>query len=252
VGLGSRFRGGYGDAGLRGTRQVVERRSLPAAEVRAACDALLCGGSDGWVQRAARDEVWWTAEYLDGYLRGKVVICMATPTGTWARSRIGRAFRGISRGHDHSDPPVEECVDCLERTRRIAGLPSSGIRDLHRFATEIDAEGADSELMGRWPGQVRTHARRESARALARVALAAAEFRERERRWPESLDALAPMFPEGVPVDPCDGRPFDYVIADGTARLSARGFVPEAPPRGEEQDEAWRRQQALVWAIPDR
>jgi hypothetical protein len=96
---------------------------------------------------------------------------------------------------------------------------------------------------------VRTHARREAARALARVALAAAEFREREGRWPAALDELAPMLPEGVPTDPCDGGPFDFAVADGKARLSARGHFPEEPPKGDDREEPARRAFALVWEL---
>ena len=112
---------------------------------------------------------------------------------------------------------------------------------------EADPKGTVHHWGG--PHFLRVFARRDSARALARVALAAAEFREREGRWPVSLDALAPMFPEGVPVDPCDRRPFDYVVTGDEVRISARGTFPDVPSEWTDED---LRDEVLVWEFGPR
>ena len=84
--------------------------------------------------------------------------------------------------------------------------------------------------------------RSDAQQRLIRLALAASEHRERTGEFPESLDDLAPYFPDGVPVDPYTDKPF--IIYDRTPQSLDLGsaayagdpcwgisFVPESELR---------------------
>jgi hypothetical protein len=59
--------------------------------------------------------------------------------------------------------------------------------------------------------------------ALARVGLAVAIHRQEAGAYPESLDELAPLFPEGVPGDLFSGGPFKYERVDDGVRIYSVG-----------------------------
>jgi len=57
--------------------------------------------------------------------------------------------------------------------------------------------------------------------ALARVALASCVYREDHGEWPREMSALAPLFPEGVPLDPYTDAPFVMELAGDELVISA-------------------------------
>ena len=242
--------------GCLGARGLVEDESAPASEVRALCDESLRSRSAERLPAIAAFEIPYGIELFDAWLRGAFEMpdlsalqppggAAGTPPGPGARiAQLGRELFGRTGA-----PPAAELAGYLERMRRVAELEPADAVELHRAIREVDRESDGPIDAGAWHVYHRRLAELDAARALARVALAAAEFREREGRWPESLDALAPMFPEGVPVDPFDRRPFDYALTDGKARISARGRFEDAGP---ERSEKERRELALVWSLEAR
>lgn len=86
----------------------------------------------------------------------------------------------------------------------------------------------------------RQHAKHVAVMRLARVALAVMAHEQEHGAWPESLAALAPMFPEGVPADPYTGGSFVYRSEGDGVWLAA------APPDEDDREElifdqlAWR------------
>ncbi len=93
--------------------------------------------------------------------------------------------------------------------------------------------------------------RADAVNRLARIALALAEHRRTHGSWPGSLDALAPLFADGVvPIDPWSDRPFVYQRLDDRVRVSSPGPAAD-PVWGETYDESQLREYGLVWELRD-
>jgi hypothetical protein len=153
-------------------------------------------------------------------------------------------------------------VEALQESVQAFGdLPASDIAHAMRVfadATALDASSPESlrasvdALAARHAGEalgmndVRHLVERaltmESARRLARVALAARAHRDATGAWPASLEELAPALGGAVPTDPATGRAFEVVV-DGTA-------VRFRAARAEGDDDAALREKLLLWEFP--
>jgi hypothetical protein len=87
-------------------------------------------------------------------------------------------------------------------------------------------------------------ARADARGRLARLALAAYEHRRLHGSWPREAPDLAPLFPDGVPLDPFTGGPF-LVEHDGDA------LVLRAQPWGGIDEES-EQDLLYVWRLPPR
>lgn len=83
-----------------------------------------------------------------------------------------------------------------------------------------ECERQDAVLASLMPGCAKVagaHARNQARLRCAMAALAIERFRQAQRFWPASLDAVVETgFLKAVPIDPYDGKPLRYrALADG-------------------------------------
>jgi hypothetical protein len=224
-------------------QSLVERGEVSATDARSACDETLRVALLDGLPRTARGEIAFVAELSDAALRGAWTAPRAAPAG--GTGLMARVFG--SRG---DEPTPAEVAALLERYRAAAEMPTDDAAALHEALAVVGVRTGGGARLDQWLPQVTSRvARVQSANALARVALAAAVFRDREGRWPATSAELDPDFPGGVPVDPCDGLPFDLVEdGDGVLHLSGRGRFATQPPATPEE----RREEGLEWRLPPR
>jgi hypothetical protein len=85
----------------------------------------------------------------------------------------------------------------------------------------------------------------DAATRLARVAMAACEFRAAHGDFPASLDELKPLFADGVPPDPYTEAPFVYEKTAAGVRIASLGRLPEEAAL----DDEMLRERVLVWNL---
>jgi hypothetical protein len=163
-------------------------------------------------------------------------------------------------------PDTEPSV--IQRIQRTVGL-SEGVSDWSWFGVPVDVVlgelrdldrylTADADPRSVWeqwqdkssvgqraiaPGWLHWILARADARGrLARLALAAYEHRRLNGAWPRAAADLAPLFPDGVPLDPFTGGPF-LVEHDGDA------LVLRAQPWGGIDEES-EQDLLYVWRLP--
>jgi hypothetical protein len=93
----------------------------------------------------------------------------------------------------------------LAAAEKSGGIASSWANSLVRVALEI--------------------ARTEARVRLARIALAAGAMRAKFGALPASLDALAPSFAGGVPLDPFTDAPFEFTANASGVRIASAGRI---------------------------
>jgi len=135
----------------------------------------------------------------------------------------------------------------FESARVLAFLPEREYERWPRDGRGLPRveHGASDGHDASWAAVVEAWRAHQSALALARVALALAEWRQLHGAWPEDLDRLRGVFGGSVPLDPCSARPFAWSAADarlGPTAFSARGAGSRA--REEQQLHLWALQAA--------
>ena len=77
---------------------------------------------------------------------------------------------------------------------------------------------------------------------VARMGLAALAHRQRHGSWPEYPEELAPLFPDGVPVDPFTLEPCEFALDNGVLRIEAAvPWLDESPDDGREDERvSWK------------
>jgi len=85
----------------------------------------------------------------------------------------------------------------------------------------------------------------DAACRLARIALAAAEHREKHGDFPASLVELQPVFAYDMPVDPYADARFVYAKTATGVRIASVGRLPEDAPL----DDATLHERCLVWEL---
>jgi len=78
---------------------------------------------------------------------------------------------------------------------------------------------------------------------VARLGLAALEHRKLHGSWPEYPEGLAPLFPDGVPVDPFTHKPFEFVTDESALRIEA------AVPWLDEYEGESREDERIYWTL---
>jgi len=121
--------------------------------------------------------------------------------------RICAGFSGDLRG-------VMDQLRELERYTAIARVPPEDFIDA---LSETPSGGRAAGMRYRdYLTSLHTHV---ALGEMLRVALALAEYRERQGTWPSDLAMIAGSFPDGLPLDPHTGEPFLYELEDGGISL---------------------------------
>jgi len=147
-------------------------------------------------------------------------------------------------------PPAAEIVAGLLLMEEASRLPAVPFPEYARMVKDIEQrserEGKACEnLLAGHPKVAAALGRTDAAMRLARIALAAAEFRATHGDFPASLDELKPMFPDGVPLDPFTDVPFVYEKTGTGVRIASAGRLADEATI----DEATLRDRCLVWEL---
>jgi hypothetical protein len=199
-------------------RHGLERGALHAAAARSTLDGLLHGSVLDRLPSVLPGERAWL---IDQH-RSLVI-------ANWDLAQRGRLAPTI----------VEQC----EAMRAIAALRPSPPRDYLSRIDEIAARGGPAAAA--LPYAARKLLRCDGATRLARVALAAAEYRATHGDFPASLDELRPMFGDGVALDPYTDAPFVYERTAAGVRIASAGRLADEAT----VDEATLRDRCLVWEL---
>jgi hypothetical protein len=85
-----------------------------------------------------------------------------------------------------------------------------------------------------------------------RVAIACELFRQRNKRWPKSLEEIPkPWLPE-IPLDPYDGKPLRYLILPESIRVYSVGEGENYPPANYRQIEVWNPEKRRLPGPPPK
>jgi hypothetical protein len=146
-------------------------------------------------------------------------------------------------------------ADYLETTTRLLAVTALPEQDQRAALAAVPQVPADLDhLLSRHyltkPSIIHDASLRSRAQLrCAAVGLAVERFRQREGRWPQSLDALPTDLLQSVPLDPFDGRPLRYVrrtdgvtiYSVGLDRTDDGGTIsPSRPPNEPGQDFGFR------------
>jgi hypothetical protein len=235
--------------GVAALRDGVESGTVGAADARAACDALLAASPMETFRAAGRAEAVELLETYRAVVEGRAVPPVAK-LSRWQRFEhdLQRAARRIAGPANPFDVDFEgghaELVVAVCRLRDAA----AGVPDLRTLTTReglaaIDRGGLarDERAVDATANLARTAIRAEAALRLARVALAAAEFRATRGDYANSLDDLAPMFADGVPLDPYTDARFSYDRSATEVRIASAGRSA--------RDDPTLREECLVWEL---
>jgi hypothetical protein len=234
-------------------RDGVEAGRLDPIVLRSRVDGLLNRGSSTQIPRALcslrLDFIAFFPSLRDGSLvadgrRARRVIDetfnQRPPPSEWERVDIavddaleglrfdGRAYVAALRGFDSVIP--EEASWTASDEAALTAFQQSGA----------------APFLGGGLAMIRTLRCADAAEALARVALAACEHRATHGEWPRSCADLAPLFPDGVPVDPHTETPFALALEGAVLVLSA------SPAEESQFPQPVRRSLGLEWRLPGR
>jgi hypothetical protein len=227
-------------------RDGVESGLIDAAAARAACDEWLRVPLTDGLRRALRGEA---VKVLDAY----AILLAGRWTGQAPRSGLKRVIKRLKR----SDPDVEWepgiAADVVASSRGWEDLAATKDDRAPAEPVPLIAVGATPDgrpFVGLEKGvsfavAVRFAKRDDAQQALARIALAAAEYRAKHGNFPASLDELAPMFADGVPLDPFSDAPFAYERTASGIRIASAGLLADEPAVDEEE----LRKDCLLWEL---
>lgn len=205
---------GWKSEPARWLHAVANRPGLDAARLRPVLEPMLARASADRGPPATlfrQERVWIIAMWRD-----------------WIDSPQGREERYAQIGK------------WLSALRSIEEVLKSGEVDPARaVARSRELESSASTWDGAF-APFRAYAEQAARVRLARVALALLAYEQTRGAWPESLSALAPMFPDGVPTDPYTDSPFVY-------RRESDGVLLAAAQPEEEASE--RIEHRLVWHL---
>jgi hypothetical protein len=238
-------------AAVAAIRHGVETGAVDPAKARAACDSLLRASTVERLRRASRGEAVCLMDNYAAFLDGRAVSQEAPLTfgrrmeiefeNAKARLRGDAVSVGWGKGFAREIVAVCRAWESFASTSDIRTLrtPESVAAAI---PTEFDALVGLHKTIARLAG---ASLEAEAARALARVALAVAEFHATHGDFPASLDGLKASFPEGVPLDPFTDAPFVYETTATGVRIASAGRVAGDPA----PDEKRLRERCLVWEL---
>ncbi len=164
--------------------------------------------------------------------------------GECARSiDMYRAVRSAGVDPEVLPAVARNVVAGCQAMRSVASLRSVPHADWLREVRFISAQGGS--LAASLPSMAEKIVRCDAATRLMRVALAAAEYRATHGEFPDSLDELVHLLPNGVLVDPYTSRQFSYSRTNSAVRIASVGHLPGEP----DIDEATLRAWCLAWEL---
>jgi hypothetical protein len=227
-------------------RAGLADRSITPSLARATLDPLLRAR---WLPRLPACVRFDAAEFAFEY--GALLAGRYGPTAG-ALERAARdvddtvaRMGGSSRPRRWEPGHADEIVAACEFARATAAIATDSYAAFHREyrALEERHEPPHGRRGSHFLAAALTHLDAEIR--LARVALAAAEFREERGELPASLDELRPRFDDGIPLDPFTGASFAYLRTADGVRVSSPGYLPEEP----RSDQSSWRDRGLVWEL---
>lgn len=256
LGMGARFRArteldhliacSLFAAGCAALRDGLERDAIDAEAARRDLDTLLRTRWDARFPDVVRATRAGHLDLLPFWIDGTMQAEMSKRFGGQGPSAlerfledVGRLVRGRPPREDGATPEV-----LLEWVRGLDRFLASGLtaEETFRIGESERLDGVANLL----PRVRRKLVDADASAALARLALAACEHRRIHGDWPAAPDALQPLFPDGVPVDPFTGVPlvmerdgddlvlraipWDGVVAEDDAPADL-GYTWRLPPR---------------------
>ena len=120
----------------------------------------------------------------------------------------------------------DEYVDRAAVAAEILGEPYPTavltLGEMHKQA-QASANPVLKALLPDVTALARSQAKAQTQVYATRILAAAALHRDKTRRYPKTLDELAPYFPNGIPLDPMADKPFTYVLEKGKPCLQSAG-----------------------------
>jgi hypothetical protein len=234
----------YHVAVARETGRQVESGRLDPAAARARLDPLL---RERWLDRAPAALRSHRAFVIQCYRTVLDGTCPYAGPTLWQRLQRLATTGKFPGPYDGPFNPghAKEIVAYCDALSEALHVPHGRYRD-YRSSLE-SSTWPESELEGpdTFARAAEMLTRADAAAALARVALAAAEFRATRGDYPASLDDLKPMFADGVPLDPFTDAPFVFGHSEGEIRIRSAGGPPEKP----EAFDAKLRDDGLFWTL---
>lgn len=221
-------------------RSRVEAGTWDPALVRERMDDDLAAR---WLPRAGRTLRDWRAylveehsSHLDDIARRGWVASV--------HARLDRMFRRNERCRCEARDSSEVLADA-EFLRRVASIPTSSYPRFVEQWAEVDRTTQNTRS-GWIPPHFHESVLTDARTSLARVALAAAAFRDVHGDLPATLADLRDAFPDGVPLDPYTEAPLAYETTDAGVRIASAGRLGSFPPL----DAASLRERGLLWDLP--
>jgi hypothetical protein len=214
----------------------LERSEVDPAAARTGLDRFLQGDWTAAGARVFQAEIVAVISLYETALAGRV------DEKKWDRS-VGERWRPADAAM------VIDGCKMLKQASRLPIAPFAAYRrSLKTLVDRAKADGNPIALEGLaidgWV-VVERLGRLEAQTRLARIALAAAEYRAKHGDFPASLDELAPMFADGVPLDPYTDAPFVYERTATGVRIASAGRVADEPA----VDVETLREKCLVWEL---
>jgi hypothetical protein len=196
---------------VRRLERVLAQGEPPAEELAKLQQAVAVEADAPVFCQAMRGERAYSNETLERMQAGSPVMqaralagaAAPTPAGPSIPAYIQAALSGSVRGNRAAILRFE--TDCIEASKLPAG-------EQRRRLKQLESEAQNLPVLARLlvPACVKVGEAcfRCEAEAKCMVAgLAAERYRQATGKWPETLDALAPMYLAKVPLDPFDGKP---------------------------------------------
>ena len=217
-------------AGMTTMRHGVEHGTIDPVAAHRALDGLLAASA---------------FERLSPSLTGEVGASLDLARRALHMSAEDRRRIGVLREPTAAERAViaRQVVAGIEAMRAVAALPRTPRSEFLRKVRA--AANVDAPMAKMLPPFALRLVRSDAAAGLARIALAAAEYRATHGDFPASLDELRPMFADGVPLDPFTDAPFVYEKTATGARIASQGRLTDETPL----DEATLREKCLVWDL---
>ena len=238
------FRRKYSCATLR---DGVESGRIDAIAIRPECETILRGRRVAMMPRLIRTHRALLIETFPSLLDGSTSASLRTVSQLLSEARRPSAWeRARDAVADRLTGVAFEWREFLAMLQDLdAVIPSDGgwTRKEEQDLTAFASTWGDGHL----PRLCRMLRAGDAMEELARVALAACEHRAVHGAWPESAAALAPLFPDGVPLDPYTDEPFPMTLDGETLVIRARPPEGAAPKKGETLRDA-----GLEWRLPPR
>jgi len=137
----------------------------------------------------------------------------------------------------------DEGREILERDDRrshadLKQLVASRRSEHQRFGAGV------TSFHGTFPGVQKVRLRHRARLRVARLGLAALEYRHEHGKWPTGPADLATLFPDGIPFDPFTCEAFEFVSDGDNLRIEA------SVPWLDDHESEFREVERVYWTLP--